>query len=782
MALASLLVPLADAITLSSPAAAREAQYRFDIPSGPVNVSLLAWSRTASASIAWPSDLTQFRTRPLHGTMSAEEALGRLLAGSGWRARRITFATYRVERVPPPAHPVSRPTPAPAPTNRPAPASIAPEDIVVTGQKRHQRLGDVPSSISVVPLDPMKMGSLGYGSRELATSVDGLALTNLGSGRNRQFIRGVADSAFNGPSQSTVAVQLDEARITFDAPDPDLRLVDMERVEVLKGPQGPLYGSGALGGIYHMVTRKPDLSEASGSGRVIGEAIEHGGVGFGGELTFNLPVVTDSLALRGVGYALREGGWIDNMGRDRNANRTVTDGGRLAIRWCPDADWTLDLMGVRQDIGLRDSQYVTASSETRQRDARIAEPTDNDFGAVAATLQGRLGGLSLLGTTSYIDHDVAYTLDSTDSSTLFGLTGPSRFDSSSHYTLVNHELRLSPRGSSRWVAGVSYLHAHSRSLASVVSASNTLQVEALDHYITEIAMFGEASLPIAPDLTGTAGARLVRSVAEDEASETSASSSERVSKILFTPSLSLAWAPNPKTIIYLRYARAIRPGGLAPTDQAGGGRFDSDELGTLDLGLRYSSPGNRFAATASVYYTDWRHIQSDYLLANGLVSTRNAGHGRILGIEASVDWQLASGLRLSLGGSYIDAVLVSTENGVALEDRRLPVVPDLTGRIALDYRFTLGDWNAILSGKANYVGKARLTFDPNLDRQMGGYVPVAVTAAATRGKFTLSARMDNLLDIKGDSFAFGNPFSIQNSAQYTPLRPRTFTISIARTW
>src|SRR5204862_426906 len=109
---------------------------------------------------------------------------------------------------------------------------------------------------------------------------------------------------FNGPSQSTVAIQLDEARITFDAPDPDLRLVDMERVEILKGPQGPLYGSGALGGIYLMVTRKPELSGYSGSIRLIGEAIEHGSPGAGGEAVVNVPVVDGKLAVRGVGYFL----------------------------------------------------------------------------------------------------------------------------------------------------------------------------------------------------------------------------------------------------------------------------------------------------------------------------------------------------------------------------------------------------------------------------------------------------------------------------------------------
>jgi outer membrane receptor protein involved in Fe transport len=486
--------------------------------------------------------------------------------------------------------------------------------------------------------------------------------------------------------------------------------------------------------------------------------------------------------LRGVGYVLREGGWIDNAGRNRNANQTATDGGRLALRWRADSDWTLDLAGVLQDTGVRDSQYVTVSDKVRLREARIPEPTDNDFKTIAATIQGRLSGLKLLATSSYVDHNVRYILDSTDASHLFGLSGPSRFDSDSQYTIVNHEVRLSPATSSLWIAGISYLRAHNRTIATISTDQDSRGVEALNRYVTELAIFGEASVPLLKQLTATAGTRVSRSVAEDDALGKPAASSDRIFKTILSPSLSLAWTPSRRALVYLRYARAVRPGGLAPADVAGAGRFDSDDLGTLELGMRYASPDNRFAATASIYYTDWHHIQSDYLLTNGLVATRNAGHGRIFGIEASVDWRPAAGLRLSVGGSFIDAVLVSTENGIALDDRRLPVVPDFTGRLAVEYGFALGRWKANVSGQANYVGKARLAFDPNLDRQMGGYLPVAATAILARDRLVLSARIDNLLDIKGDSFAFGNQFTILNAPQYTPLRPRTFTLSVSRSW
>lgn len=779
IAFASVLLPCAEAAFLPSPAAARETQYQLNIPEGPVSRSLAQLSQATGISVGLSGQMPQFRAPALRGSMTVSEALRRLLAGSGWRAVRAGGLAYRIERAPRPARvpPVRVPE-----THHVDPRSSPVPEIIVTGQKRPQLLQDVAMSISIARLGSDSTSQLSVGSRDLALSVEGLAVTNLGPGRNRQFIRGVADSPFNGPSQSTVAVQLDEARITFDAPDPDLRLADMERVEILKGPQGPLYGSGALGGIYKMVTRKPDPTATSGTIRLIGEAIEHGSVGAGAEAMLNLPFVSDRLAVRGVGYVIRSGGWIDNMGRNRNANETKTSGGRLALRWQPDADWTIDLASVLQDVNSSDSQYVTASDNTVRREARIAEPTDNDFKFVAITIQGRIGTLKLLATTSYVDHGVDYTLDSTDASAQFGLDGQSAYLDDRKYSILNHELRISPAGSSNWIAGLSYMRARSHNVGTMSSASETLTVEMLDQKLTEFAAFGEITVPLIERVKATAGIRIFRSIAEDEALEQSGGTSEHVSKTGVSPSLALAWAPGDRSVVYLRYARALRPGGLTPAGQFSSRRFDSDELGTFDLGIRHSLPGDRLSFSASVFYTIWDHIQSDYLLPNGLVSTRNAGRGRIHGVEVGADWKPFRGLHLSAGASYLDAMLTKTEDGLELDDRRLPIAPDITGRLAAQYDLLLGGWAASLSAQANYIGRSRLTFDEDLDRQMGNYTTTSLAAFFTRNNLTIGARLDNLFDIKGDSFAFGNPFSIMQGRQYTPLRPRTLTFSISRAW
>jgi len=130
----------------------------------------------------------------------------------------------------------------------------------------------------------------------------------------------------------------------------------------------------------------------------------------------------------------------------------------------------------------------------------------------------------------------------------------------------------------------------------------------------------------------------------------------------------------------------------------------------------------------------------------------------------------------------VTANLIRSADGAKLNDRRLPVTPDLTARLAAEYRFALGPWATNLSAQANYIGRARLTFYETLDRKMGGYATVATSAFFTSDRFTIGGRIDNLFDIKGDSFAFGNPFSIMEARQYTPLQPRTLTFSIVQSW
>ncbi len=781
MASVSALLLAVDSGPFQAAAFAQARDYPVDIPAGLLTDGLSRLSIATGVSVGAAGPIPAIMTRAVKGRMTADRALQLLLSGTGWHAVRTGPQAYRLERAITrrPAPVATRPV-AQLPLPDAAP-DLPPADIVVTAQKRAQLLSSLPLSLSILSLDPGRTGAAAPSAGDVSLATEGLALTNLGPGRNRQFIRGIADSPFNGSSQSTVAIQLDDARITYDAPDPDLRLIDVERVELLKGPQGPLYGSGALGGIYRIVTNRPDPNTSIGHIRLVGEAVEHGDVGGGGDVLVNLPIVTGELAVRGLAYSFRTPGWIDNEARKRNANSAAVDGGRLALRWLPAQGWSIDLGAVIQNINVRDSQYVLSSDDTLSRVNPISEPNDNDFRAYHATVEGRLGDLRMLSATSYVRHLVDYTLDASAAGPIWNKSGALLFQDDRTYTILNQELRLSPESSERWLAGLSYLRAESQSTGALLDETGAANpVERLNRNTTEISIFGELVQPVLPKLGVTLGARLSHTTNEDERVEGATRRAQRIGKFILSPSMSLAWRPRDGSLVYLRYARAMRPGGLSASDAANTDHFDSDELSTFDLGTRTTF--GRVQLAASLYYTDWRSIQSDYLLTSGLVATRNAGDGRIVGGEASIDWRVYDNLEISAGANFQMARLVRTEGGIELDDHRLPVAPNMTGRIAVSHGFRLGEWRGMATAQANYVGRARLALDDDLDRQMGNYAVVALNGGLYRLGWSFTGRVDNVFDIKGDSFAFGNPFSIRNGPQYTPLRPRTLTLTMGYSW
>jgi outer membrane receptor protein involved in Fe transport len=562
---ASALLLLAEAGGHASAAQAREPVYSFDIPTGPLSAGLARFSEITGISVGLPGDMPRVSTHRVSGTMSPEAALRQLLEGTGLVAHRLG-GVYRIEKMAArsPSLPAAMPPPSP-------PAALSLPNLIVTAQKRYQLLATIPLSLSVIQQDSLATRSRTATSRDISLGTEGLAMTNLGPGRNRQFIRGIADSPFNGQSQSTVAVQVDDARVTFDAPDPDLRLIDIDRVEILKGPQGPLYGSGALGGIYHIVTRRPQLDETSLSFRLSTEGVQHGGWGSGAEAVVNVPIVEDRLALRGVAYRFANAGWIDNAGGRQDSNSADTLGARIALRWQPVEDWTVDAGASVQNINVHDSQYVDPAAKTLTRTSRLREPTDNDFKMAHATVEGNLGGLQFMSATSYVDNGFDYALDASDAAADFGLSGLARFTDSRSYTLFNQELRLSSEGEGRWIVGASFLRGTTNGLSSITGQSGVAQpVATLDRKATELAIFGEAPLA-GKDRHDPRGAALERNfrgrdLGEGRTARSQAQQDHILAKRLLVPSA--RWPRNPVSPICAGHAPrrfgAYRDGSVRP--------------------------------------------------------------------------------------------------------------------------------------------------------------------------------------------------------------------------
>jgi outer membrane receptor protein involved in Fe transport len=652
------------------------------------------------------------------------------------------------------------------------------EEVVVMAAKRQQAWHTVPIPVTVISGEQLAFGAQPRGSREAWLLDATTSSTNLGPGRERQFIRGVADSAFLGPSQATVSVQFDEARATYDAPDPDLMLRDVEQVEILKGPQGPLYGTGALGGVFHIVPRRPDLQHFDWQA---GAQLQMGSsdAGAGGDLMLNAPLVKDQLAVRGVVYASTEPGWIDNaMGRD-DANDTRIRGMRVAARGALSQEWMLDVQGVSQALTTYDSQYVNAAGSLH-RTGVLAEPHDNDFNLAAVTGRGRLWRHDALLTASYVEHEASGVLDASDAAAAWSETAPLRYRDDRHYSVLNLEARLASEELARiaWLAGVSYLYARTDLAGSLETAAGTKrEILSLAQQASEAALFGEVSFDLPWSLRATGGLRLFSSEAQNEGREALLEKGSDSDFFSATPSASLDWrSPDERRFIFLRYARAVRPGGLN-LDAAELRRFAPDELSNVDLGTRLLLHADTLSLQSTLFATHWSHIQSDHLLANGLIGTRNAGASTILGVESALAWQLDDRWRIEAGATLqrarLDRAVVPEE-----DDQRLPVVPQFRMRTSVVHARSFGRWQAQLRLDLSYTGSSRLSFEPLLDRAMGDYWRADLDAQLRRNQFTLLLGLSNLLDSRADTFAYGNPFSVRTRAQFTPLAPRTLSLRL----
>jgi outer membrane receptor protein involved in Fe transport len=754
-------------------AAPGEQRFAIDIPAGPIAQSLATFAQQSGTSLGIEGRLPDVRTPAVKGRLTPREALDRLLRETPIEAVTAGPSSFRLQ----PRRQEQRADHA-LPTSS---ETMLGQEIVVTAGRRPQPLFGTPLSIAVVPGD---LGNLGpgplSGTQAMASLVDGLALTNLGSGRNRIFLRSVADSPFNGYSQSTVSVMLDDTRVTFDAPDPDLRLVDVDRVELLKGPQGPLYGTGALGGVYRLVTNKPDLSDPAAAIAANGVAAD--ALGGGIDAMLNLPLRTDRLGLRVSGYAQSSPGWIDNADGRNDSNREHVAGGRAALRWAPAAGWTVDLATTLQFLTVDDSQYLAAGAPLFLRPNTIAEPHDNDVRIVSGAASGPLGDMRLSLTASTTWHEVRSTLDASASASLLGVPAPAVFVDDRNYTVEDEEIRLSSAEVSAigWVAGLSRLASRS-DIAGDLSGSGAppTRIVSLARRVTELAAYGSVSLRLASRWSVDVGARLASTTTEDEASEavgpaTRASGSEQ----RITPSAALRWTPSAGATLFLRYGQGGRASGLAPNIGSVAQPFRADRLDSFELGAQLRADAS-LEASASLYRMHWYDLQSDYLLPNGLISTHNAGDANITGIEASLRWHPLRSWSIDAGGTLQRGRLDEPAPGaVTSDDPRLPVVPDVFARATIGRAVRLGSWHGEVEALGRYVGPSRLSFDAGLDRRQPGYATLAGSAWLAKGRWRVTLTAENLFDGHPDTFAFGNPFSIRVEPQSTPLAPRRLTLGV----
>ena len=799
------------------------ALYTFAIPSESLSQALREYARVTQRQILYTEDMTAGHAAPaLNGTFTAAQAIAALLAGSGLSVLTTPAGVLVLQR---------GPAPASAPVAEAAPSAPSGEiqQVVVTANKRDQRLQDVPASITA----ETGMTLEHRGATQLADIVQTTAgLTNSGSGGGNSTdltIRGVTTGGL-GLKQSTVSLLFDDIPVDpafFSQSATNLRTVDMQRVEVLRGPQGTLFGSGSLSGAIRFITNKPDLRHYSGAAEITQEATAGGGPSTSGDVVFNAPVVPGKLGVRAVGYDFHEGGWVDNIRTGQNnVNANRTKGGRVEVEGRPTDELTVTATGAYEDshdLGGGESLYTQPAGYggdhevTNQRKSVDLDVTSK---ILNVGVRYDLPDVSLFSSSTFIHRATVDRDDAGYYNDLLALElgAPPLAGQSAPTSIVNtqkiftQELRMNSRGDGplKWTVGAFYLDASisggqlisSPTFQAITGTGTLARLDSTGDQI-EASAFGEATYTLADKWDLTAGLRASRTAVKSDSSSSGVLltgnpdptdivdgiTSQRDTSV--DPRFSLAYRSTRELTLYATVARGHRIGGPNLTAGLGGGdipkSYKSDSLWNYEAGAKSRLFDGRLQLSGDVYYIDWSHIQAA-LVQNDVDYTGNAGAARIYGLELEAQAKPASWL--DLGGS------LSLSHGKLTQDtpdlnrvtgavgvksgEQLPASPETKVSAFSQFNFGLADHTAYVRLADNYIGSEYTDFG-HQGTKFGDFNTVDFRAGVFLDPFELVFFVDNLTNNHGaraatDQFNVGPVVASQQLAYR--VRPVTYGLTM----
>lgn len=684
-------------------------------------------------------------------------------------------------------------------------AANALEEIVVTARKRSETILDVPISLAVVSaVDIQKLGAQDF--TDLLRSVPSLTAYQNGPGRTRVSIRGIANGGGNDndtQNQETVGIYLDEIPISLGAMNPELGLFDMQRVEVLRGPQGTLYGAGSLAGTIRLVSNKPNLTEVEGKAELDVGTISQGEESTSLKALINVPLVDDKLALRISGYRVDGGGYIDNvLTGEEDINDTSATGFRVSSLWQASDNVSAELSYFNHDYSDNGRPEDLDRAPELSRDYPSFDGFDDELEIINLTVNANFNNMRLVSSTSYFDREVVNrrSLDDLFAIALPPGIVPSELVDSTEYEVFAQELRLSSdtEHALQWTAGayadkkeVLYLNTFPVPGADAVlgvpsstfgAPDDNLFFGFDDLTVKTFALFGEVYYTV-DKWTFTAGARYFDWQQDIEFYQSGlfnggANSDPRPqgNDDGVNPKFNIAYDLSDDTLIYAQAARGFRYGGingaipeavcadeLAQVQREGGDTrfFDADKAWTYEIGSKGVVNQGRLRYNATVFHVQWEDTQTSRSFECGFGFRENVGDVTSNGVELELNAQLSEHWAVGVGGSYIDSTLdEDVPNLGAFNGDSAPFVPEFSYNASVDYERMLSDTvRGFVWANLQHVGERNTEFSlqaPN-NRTMDSYEIVNFRTGVEWGNYQLELYVNNAFDDRGVVRALRRP-------------------------
>ncbi|HEX5353226.1 MAG TPA: TonB-dependent receptor [Rhodanobacteraceae bacterium] len=721
------------------------------------------------------------------------------------------------------------------------------ETIVVTATRRSETLQSVPMAISALTYHDIQREHL-EDFQDYAAAVPGLNAIGSVPGMTELSIRGIASGS--GQPSASVGVYVDDTPYgsssvfaVGSALTPDIDPADLDRIEVLRGPQGTLYGAGALGGVIRFITIPPNTRNYSGRVQVGGTSVDGGGDGFGVHGMVNLPLVTDKLAIRANVYDTTTPGFIDDDGLGRNdVNESKVKGGRASLLWTPTDRTSLRMTALAQNLNSEGSASEALDPDTlsplygdlQQRNAVLGgDVFDGHYRLYNLTFRTDFGWAKFMSSSSYSTLDAVTNADVTPLLYLGPQTDGQPYGTLERtvipQTKATQEFRLSsPKSQTlEWLGGVFWTRETGNNAQNVYASDyfsgtpqpspvGTIGGDLQPSTYEDYAVYGSLTWHVTNRFDVEGGLRY----SHDKQHYTEIGygllfggvppsvlldkhSSDSSTTFSFTPRYHIS----DKTMLYARVASGFLPGGpnvvpvgvpnVPPT-------FSPTKLTDYELGLKSTSADDRLMADLSVYYIDWTRIPLT-TFENNFTFLTSGGQAKSKGVEATVAWIPVRALKLSVNAAYNDAELTKDapypSNGKRGDP--LPYAPKFTLSLNGDYDFALGgDWHGYVGASYRYVDGRSTDFAfsypvagvlPPLPSSptVPSYNTINLRAGVNHDQWSIDVYVKNLTNQRGivEASTFQNyvpvagelnPVTGKTGDNVTIITPRMFGISVSR--
>lgn len=692
------------------------------------------------------------------------------------------------------------------------------DEIIVTAQKREERLIDIPMSVTAIPVDDLvKSGATQF--RDFADTIPGLSFQTSGPGYSQISLRGVSVGQDAG---ATVGIYVNDVpygsstsyarggQITFDS-----GLFDLDRIEVLRGPQGTLYGASSMGGLIKYVTKAPDAKRFDGEMQAGFAGTQHGEPSYNVAAMVNAPISTDKAAVRASGFYTRDGGFIDNLTLDDDdVNGSDIYGGRAELQLTPTEALSIRLSGFAQNIerdGFALADYrlsgVPVDQSLTQRRA-FEESFDQKFWLTSGTVTYNAGPISITSISSYQESQTDFYVDySIAGLGLARLVTPT----TTAVALVDHtatdkfaqEVRVASAGTHvlEWQIGAFFTREESeftqaldlRDATGQQLPNNVLTFSTPTTY-EEYAGFGDVTWHLTEKFDMTGGVRYARNRNRFEQLGTGTygrtapptTSSDNVVTYLGN----LRYHFSDQSTGYLRYATGYRPGGpnivtINPSTGLpnGAATFDADELKSYEAGFKADMVDGRVSLDTAVYYIDWDNIIVNVTIGGFGARINAPGGAEVRGTELTLTLRPTSSFTATAAAAYQDAELSKADSNLrGREGERLPNVPRFTGSLTADYELPFGTWQPTVGAAIRYIGDRTASYDNSSASRpqyhLPEYTTVDVRAGFTLGSIDTQFYVRNLFDERAQLIPRLNISSVNSPIPVSIMQPRTLGVTM----